>query len=315
MIELGLATSFHPCSIFCYLVTKRLCRLRPPGRSRFEKKKKKMQQRQRRYHRRSRNGCRQCKARHVRCDSVKPACENCRRMGTECVYTDSPARAARGCSLPGMASHGAEAGTAVSRRGESAHLPPQLRLESWAASMATPTPMSRRRRKQETGPGWVASENGWLADLPPGNDEIWPGSFIETIMAHKDMSNWSHLGLLHEVLPPARAASAALSPQGREGGPVCQWGDDAGARDSRHHPVYNHPHDPDFELGMRGGGTADDMEETAGVVVVDNTGINGMQEDHLPLPMPDSSSEVLPMMLFQHTILAQQVAPLPDAQE
>lgn len=38
-------------------------------------------------HRRSRNGCQECKRSRTRCDETKPACLNCIHKGTECAYT------------------------------------------------------------------------------------------------------------------------------------------------------------------------------------------------------------------------------------
>ncbi|KAI0443822.1 hypothetical protein F4803DRAFT_561333 [Xylaria telfairii] len=57
-------------------------------------------QRQRRFHRRSRNGCATCKAKHIRCDERKPLCTFCLRHGGSCQYqpdsnsnsTNTPAR-------------------------------------------------------------------------------------------------------------------------------------------------------------------------------------------------------------------------------
>lgn len=43
-------------------------------------------QRQRRFHRRSRNGCVTCKAKHIRCDERKPLCTFCLRHGGSCHY-------------------------------------------------------------------------------------------------------------------------------------------------------------------------------------------------------------------------------------
>ncbi|KAI1810981.1 hypothetical protein GGS20DRAFT_579453 [Poronia punctata] len=43
-------------------------------------------QRQRRFHRRSRNGCVTCKAKHIRCDERKPHCTFCLRHGETCRY-------------------------------------------------------------------------------------------------------------------------------------------------------------------------------------------------------------------------------------
>ncbi|KAH7378909.1 hypothetical protein BKA64DRAFT_686947 [Cadophora sp. MPI-SDFR-AT-0126] len=41
----------------------------------------------RRSHRKSRNGCANCKARKVKCDEAQPACGNCMRHGVECAYS------------------------------------------------------------------------------------------------------------------------------------------------------------------------------------------------------------------------------------
>ncbi|WYZ42768.1 hypothetical protein EsH8_VI_000467 [Colletotrichum jinshuiense] len=47
----------------------------------------------RRSHRKSRNGCKECKRRHVRCDERRPACVNCATVERYCSYLDSlPAR-------------------------------------------------------------------------------------------------------------------------------------------------------------------------------------------------------------------------------
>ncbi|OTB06783.1 hypothetical protein M426DRAFT_9216 [Hypoxylon sp. CI-4A] len=48
-------------------------------------------QRQRRFHRRSRNGCSTCKAKHIRCDERRPLCTYCLRHGGECGYPDGDA--------------------------------------------------------------------------------------------------------------------------------------------------------------------------------------------------------------------------------
>lgn len=41
---------------------------------------------QRRSHRKSRNGCIECKRRHMRCDEARPACNNCSMAERACVY-------------------------------------------------------------------------------------------------------------------------------------------------------------------------------------------------------------------------------------
>ncbi|KAI0480082.1 hypothetical protein GGR56DRAFT_252573 [Xylariaceae sp. FL0804] len=42
--------------------------------------------RQRKFHRRSRNGCSTCKAKHIRCDERRPLCTYCLRRGDQCGY-------------------------------------------------------------------------------------------------------------------------------------------------------------------------------------------------------------------------------------
>ncbi|VUC22806.1 unnamed protein product [Clonostachys rosea] len=46
---------------------------------------------QRRSHRKSRNGCAECKRRHMRCDEARPACRNCSMAERACSYP-APAR-------------------------------------------------------------------------------------------------------------------------------------------------------------------------------------------------------------------------------
>ncbi|PHH52257.1 Sterol uptake control protein 2 [Ceratocystis fimbriata CBS 114723] len=43
----------------------------------------------RRSHRKSRNGCRVCKSRHMKCDETRPACINCSVAGRTCEYQSS----------------------------------------------------------------------------------------------------------------------------------------------------------------------------------------------------------------------------------
>ncbi|OJK00353.1 hypothetical protein ASPACDRAFT_1855928 [Aspergillus aculeatus ATCC 16872] len=43
----------------------------------------------RKSHRKSRNGCRTCKSRHVKCDEMKPECSNCLNHSVQCMYGPS----------------------------------------------------------------------------------------------------------------------------------------------------------------------------------------------------------------------------------
>ncbi|KAE9381976.1 hypothetical protein N431DRAFT_425527 [Stipitochalara longipes BDJ] len=53
-----------------------------PDSSRADKKK--------RYHNKSKNGCRTCKSRRVKCDEGRPGCQRCRTFGFECDGYDEP---------------------------------------------------------------------------------------------------------------------------------------------------------------------------------------------------------------------------------
>ncbi|RYP30290.1 hypothetical protein DL767_006324 [Monosporascus sp. MG133] len=49
----------------------------------------KPEERRRRYHKRSRNGCIDCKRKHIRCDEKKPLCTNCLVKGDSCGYAEA----------------------------------------------------------------------------------------------------------------------------------------------------------------------------------------------------------------------------------
>ncbi|OHF00662.1 hypothetical protein CORC01_03979 [Colletotrichum orchidophilum] len=49
----------------------------------------------RRAHRKSRNGCKECKRRHVKCDETRPGCVNCATAERHCSYLDSLPASAR----------------------------------------------------------------------------------------------------------------------------------------------------------------------------------------------------------------------------
>ncbi|KAI9158599.1 Sterol uptake control protein [Paramyrothecium foliicola] len=70
----------------------------------------------RRSHRKSRNGCSECKRRHIRCDEGRPACTNCSIAERACSYppTAAPAAAAS-ASAPVSASASASASPAQAR--------------------------------------------------------------------------------------------------------------------------------------------------------------------------------------------------------
>ncbi|KAF4977359.1 hypothetical protein FZEAL_6098 [Fusarium zealandicum] len=93
----------------------------------------------RRPHRKSRNGCFNCKRRKVKCDEVKPACSNCVRFGIPCDFAPAPSsdELAPQRSPPDASSSPGECTTAP-RRG------PGRPRKDWA-SLTRPLPQPSER--------------------------------------------------------------------------------------------------------------------------------------------------------------------------
>ncbi|KAI5466852.1 hypothetical protein BGZ63DRAFT_9706 [Mariannaea sp. PMI_226] len=96
----------------------------------------------RRPHRKSRNGCFNCKRRKVKCDEVKPACANCIRFGIPCDFApqlppgeDLPPT---GSALDAGSNHHGGDSPATQRRG------PGRPRKDWAA-LAKPVPQTTER--------------------------------------------------------------------------------------------------------------------------------------------------------------------------
>ncbi|CAL9738243.1 sterol regulatory element-binding protein Ecm22p [Monosporozyma servazzii] len=53
----------------------------------------------RKFHKKSKNGCDNCKRRRVKCDEYKPNCKKCQNMGLSCVYTPPQPRKKRTSSV------------------------------------------------------------------------------------------------------------------------------------------------------------------------------------------------------------------------
>ncbi|KAJ5581606.1 hypothetical protein N7535_000226 [Penicillium sp. DV-2018c] len=82
----------------------------------------------RKSHTKSRNGCKTCKRRHIRCDETFPQCRNCTKHNCRCDYQDQPA--ARGGSPP------------TPRRGPDLLMSPEIEMEvdNWHRSGVPPYP-------------------------------------------------------------------------------------------------------------------------------------------------------------------------------
>lgn len=57
----------------------------------------------RKFHKKSKNGCDNCKRRRVKCDENKPHCLKCQKMGLECVYTPVIPRKGKNTKEQGLA--------------------------------------------------------------------------------------------------------------------------------------------------------------------------------------------------------------------
>ncbi|KAK1723597.1 uncharacterized protein BDZ83DRAFT_529438, partial [Colletotrichum acutatum] len=86
----------------------------------------------RRAHRKSRNGCKECKRRHVKCDETRPTCVNCATAERHCSYLDSLPASAR------SSARAAPAATATAPPQPLLRLPLQPRLPSLRSSTIFP---------------------------------------------------------------------------------------------------------------------------------------------------------------------------------
>ncbi|KAH8834141.1 hypothetical protein DL96DRAFT_482434 [Flagelloscypha sp. PMI_526] len=57
----------------------------------------------RKKHKKSKAGCRTCRTRHVKCDELKPLCQNCKKRGVDCLW-DETAKVSRRTDTPASAS-------------------------------------------------------------------------------------------------------------------------------------------------------------------------------------------------------------------
>ncbi|KAH8834143.1 hypothetical protein DL96DRAFT_1703765 [Flagelloscypha sp. PMI_526] len=57
----------------------------------------------RKKHKKSKAGCRTCRTRHVKCDELKPLCQNCKKRGVDCIW-DEPAKVSRRTDSPALSS-------------------------------------------------------------------------------------------------------------------------------------------------------------------------------------------------------------------
>ncbi|KAM3454075.1 hypothetical protein MY3296_003343 [Beauveria thailandica] len=110
----------------------------------------------RRSHRKSRNGCAECKRRHIRCDEHRPLCSNCVSADRACVFPRAPATATPAPTPNAGVSKSATSTTNGSRRrhhvaADAAATPPH-HLHSPCAPANTPSPRPGMPWEEMSGP-------------------------------------------------------------------------------------------------------------------------------------------------------------------
>ncbi|CAI6093731.1 unnamed protein product [Clonostachys chloroleuca] len=87
----------------------------------------------RRIHRKSRNGCVQCKRRKIKCDESKPECGKCISFRIPCSFSPSPSASASGGACSSDISHGSHA-----ERGKTSHKIRGRPRKDWSAIESSP---------------------------------------------------------------------------------------------------------------------------------------------------------------------------------
>lgn len=102
-------------------------------------------------HRKSRLGCRSCKARKVKCDEAKPSCRNCTVRQEACVYPSRPPQPSVTAAAPAPAPvpTSVTSGSPLSLRTASSPAPPSTSL--LLAQRSSPCPSSSSRRGSDDG--------------------------------------------------------------------------------------------------------------------------------------------------------------------
>ncbi|TQV95073.1 hypothetical protein V2A60_009853 [Cordyceps javanica] len=161
----------------------------------------------RRSHRKSRNGCAECKRRHIRCDEHRPFCSNCVSADRTCVFPRGPATATAGAAsaaatTPASASTNGGVSKPVAAADSSYHHHHHRRRHA-AAAAAAATPPSHLPSPGAAGspsPRRDFSFDEVCGPLPrPGNSSGAPGT---TAAANFRRSNYTYY--------PSAASGSAL---------------------------------------------------------------------------------------------------------
>lgn len=143
-------------------------------------------------HRKSRNGCKKCKFRRVKCDEVRPICGNCTRLKMDCSWPDlrpdhGPSARRRPSPSPRPASH----------------LSPST-LSTGTAPTSRHTPEPTTNPYLANWPRWPSEENPF-AQLDDGAGINMPESRARRLMEHRLMQNYYHTFAKPSPVTPAES--------------------------------------------------------------------------------------------------------------
>lgn len=96
----------------------------------------------RKFHKKSKNGCDNCKRRRVKCDEYKPNCKKCQNMGLSCVYTPPQPRKKRTSSVDIYDNDTTTHEKKQQQKSRSKSTPDLVKLEPPQHSEQTPQPSS-----------------------------------------------------------------------------------------------------------------------------------------------------------------------------
>ncbi|PSN58923.1 hypothetical protein BS50DRAFT_538129 [Corynespora cassiicola Philippines] len=131
-------------------------------------------------HRKSRNGCRECKRRRIKCDEEKPGCGHCVRHNVHCIYPAMPASTRTPSSLSASEHTLSPAGKGATPQAISPHITPCIYLRE---NSAVPSGAYFKLKDMALLHHWSLSTSLSMIKSPPLN-HFWQKVFPEIAFHH-----------------------------------------------------------------------------------------------------------------------------------
>ncbi|KAL8397636.1 hypothetical protein RB594_004373, partial [Gaeumannomyces avenae] len=125
----------------------------------------------RRSHKKSRDGCRRCKSRKIKCDEVHPRCGNCMKHGVDCDFEHPGALRASSDGAPAASQRIGVPGAAVT--GSSTSTTPLYRAPAAAGVLSHTTPATSRLLELRLMHHFISVTSGTLNIAAPVAEEVW----------------------------------------------------------------------------------------------------------------------------------------------